>query len=153
MVSTVIGSTPALTPRGLVLLLGYSYNPLTWWSPYCPFTLRRPGGFSMVTPIGYAQSWYCTASVADFNPLGIWVMNATLQRFLLPTTSPLFSFCCRLLWVSSVLITIIYFVGLYSKGFPGDSSPCIYLYFSFRPPTGRGISYFASLVCGWSHTR
>jgi len=51
-----------------------------------------------------------------------------------------------------VVITIIYFVGVYGKGFPGDSSPCIHLYFSFRPFSRRGISYFAWPVCRWSHT-
>ena len=52
-----------------------------------------------------------------------------------------------------VVITIIYFVGVYGKGFPVDSSPCIYLIFLSRP-FGRGlISYFAWPGCGWSHTR
>ena len=51
-----------------------------------------------------------------------------------------------------MVITIIYFVGVNSKGFPVDSSPCTYLYVSFRQLTRRGISYFAWLVCGWSHT-
>ena len=53
-----------------------------------------------------------------------------------------------------VVITIIYFVvGVYGKGFPVDSSPCIYLIFLFRPFSRDLISYFARLVCGWSHTR
>jgi len=52
-----------------------------------------------------------------------------------------------------VVITIIYFVGVYGKGFPVDSSRCIYLYFSFQPLSRRGISHFALLVCCWSHTR
>jgi len=52
-----------------------------------------------------------------------------------------------------MVITIIYFVSVYGKGFPVDFSPCIYLYFSFRPVSRRGISYFAWLVCGWSRTR
>jgi len=66
----LIGSTPPLPPQGLVLLLSYSYNPLTRLAPYCPFTLRRPSDFSTVAPLGYAQSSYCTASVADVNILG-----------------------------------------------------------------------------------
>ena len=49
-----------------------------------------------------------------------------------------------------MVITIIYFVGVYGNGFPVDSSPCIYLYFSFRPLSRRAISYFAWLVCRWS---
>jgi len=53
-----------------------------------------------------------------------------------------------------VVITIIYFVvGVYGKGFPVDSSPCIYLIFLFRPFSLSLISYFAWLVCGWSRTR
>jgi len=53
-----------------------------------------------------------------------------------------------------VVITINYFVhGLYGKGFPADSSPCIYLIFLFRPFSRSLISYFAQLVCGWSRTR
>jgi len=79
-------------------------------------------------------------------------MNATPQRFLLAPTPPLFFFDCRLLWVSLVVITIIYFVGVYGKGFPVDSSPCIYLIFLFRLFSRSLISYFAWLVCRWSHT-
>ena len=66
---------------------------------------------------------------------------------------PLFLFHCQLLWVSLVVIIIIYFVGVYGKGFPVDSSSCIYLYVSFQPLSRMGISYFVWLVCGWSHTR
>jgi len=67
-------------------------------------------------------------------------------------TSTLFFFQCRLLWVSLVVITIIYFVGVYTKSFPVDASPSIYLYFSFQLLSRRRISDFAWLVCGWSHT-
>jgi len=153
IVSTVIGSTPPLPPSGLVPLLSWSYNPLTQLAPYCPFSLRRPRDFFTVPPLGYAQSSYCTASVADVNALGSRVMYATPQRFIVAPAPQLFFFHCRLLWVSLVVITIIYFVGVYGKGFPVDSYPCIYLYFSFRPSSRRGISYFAWQVCGWSHTR
>jgi len=53
-----------------------------------------------------------------------------------------------------VVITMIYFVdSVYGKGFPLDSSPCIYLIFLFRPFSRSLISYFARLVCGWSCTR
>ena len=34
---------------------------------------------------------------------------------------------------------------VYGKGFPVDSSPCIYLYFSFRPPSRRGFL----ILRGW----
>jgi len=61
---------PSSPPSGLVPLLGYSYSPLTWLAPYCPFTLRHSRDFSTVAPLGYAQSSYCTASVADVNALG-----------------------------------------------------------------------------------
>ena len=48
----------------------------------------------------------------------------------------------------------MYFVvSVYSKGFPVDSSPGIYLIFSFRPFCRILISFFASLVFGWSRTR
>jgi len=80
-------------------------------------------------------------------------MYATPRRFIVAPAPLLFFFHCRLLWVSLVVITIIYFVGVYSQGFPVDSSPCMYLYFSFQPPSQRGISHFAWLVCGWSRTR
>jgi len=70
IVSTVIGSIPPIPPQGLVPLLGYSYNPLTWLAPYCPITLRRPRDFSTVAPLGYAQLSYCTVSLADVNALG-----------------------------------------------------------------------------------
>ena len=53
LVSTVIGSTPPLPPSGFVLLLGYSYNLLTWLAAYCPFALLC--NFSTVAPLGYAQ--------------------------------------------------------------------------------------------------
>jgi len=70
-----------------------------------------------------------------------------------PPHTQLFFFYCRLLWVSEVVITIIYFiVGVYGKGFPADSSPCIYLTFLFHPFGQSLISYFAWLVCGWSRT-
>jgi len=144
---------PSSPPFRFVSLLGYSYNQLTRLAPYWPFTLRRPRDFSTVAPLSYAQWSYCTPSVADVNALGSRVMYATLQRFIVAPAPLLFFFHRRLLWVSLVVITIIYFVGVYGKGFPVDSFPCIYLYFSFRPPSGRGISYFAWLVCGWSHTR
>ena len=55
-----------------------------------------------------------------------------------------------------VVITIdFYFVvdGVFGKGFPVDSSPCIYLISLFRPFSRDLISYLARLVCGWSHTR
>jgi len=56
----------------------------------------------------------------------------------------------------TVVITIyFYFVvdGVFSKGFPVDSSLCIYLIFLFRPLSRSLISYFGRLVCGWSRTR
>ena len=52
-----------------------------------------------------------------------------------------------------MVITIIYFVGVYGKGFPVDSSPCIYLIFLFRPFSRSLIFYFAWLVCGLFQTR
>ena len=53
-----------------------------------------------------------------------------------------------------VVITIVYFVvGVYGKGFPVDSTPCIYWIFLFRPLSRSLISYFARLVCGWSRSR
>ena len=58
---------PFSPPSGLVRLLGYSYNPLTWLAPYCPSA--SPCDFSTVAPLGYPQSSYCTASVADVDTL------------------------------------------------------------------------------------
>jgi len=55
----------------------------------------------------------------------------------------------------TVVITIYFYFavdGVSGKGFPVDSSPCIYLTFLFRPFGQSLISYFARLVCGWSHT-
>ena len=79
-------------------------------------------------------------------------MSAMPQWCIVAPAPPLFFFHGWLLWVSLVVIIIIYFVGVYGKGFPVDSSPCIYLYFSFRPLSQRGISYYAWPVCRWSHT-
>ena len=64
----------------------------------------------------------------------------------------LFFFCCYF-GFREVVITIIYFVGVYGKGFPVDSSLCIYLSFLFRLFSRSLISYFAWLVCGWFQTR
>jgi len=56
-----------------------------------------------------------------------------------------------------IVVITIYFsfvvVGVFGKGFPVDSSPCIYLTFLFHPFSQDLISYFARLVCGWSRTR
>ena len=53
-----------------------------------------------------------------------------------------------------LVITIIYFVdGVYGKGFPVGSSPCISLILLFDPLSRSLISYFELLLCGWSHTR
>jgi len=59
---------PSSHPSGLVSLLGYSYNPLTRLAPYRPLAL--PCDLSTVAPLRYAQSSYCTASVAYVKP---WV--------------------------------------------------------------------------------
>jgi len=57
-------------------------------------------------------------------------------------------------WGFIVVIPFIYFiVGVYSKGFPVNSSPGIYWIFLFRPFSGSVISHFARLVCRWSRTR
>jgi len=53
-----------------------------------------------------------------------------------------------------LVMTVIYFVvGVNGKGFPVDSSPCIYLIFLFRPFSRSLIAHFVRLVCGWSRTR
>ena len=52
-----------------------------------------------------------------------------------------------------MVITPISYVGVSDKGFPVDSSPCLYLYFSFRLPSQRGIPLLAWLVGGWSWNR
>jgi len=51
-----------------------------------------------------------------------------------------------------VKIIICFVVGVYGKGFPVDSSPCIYLIFLFRRFSRSLITCFAWLVCGRSHT-
>jgi len=85
-----------------------------------------------------------------------WVHEEYLQR------SNCFSGSCAPIVLLSlsvtlgfiVVITIIYFVdGVYGKGFPLDSTPCIYLILLFRPFCRSLISYFAHLVCGWCPTR
>jgi len=86
-------------------------------------------------------------------PLGFLSNVCNPPIVLVAPAPPLFFSLCRLLSVSLVVITIIHFVGVYGKGFPVDSSPCIYLYFSFRPLRRRGITYFAWPLCRWSHTR
>jgi len=84
--------------------------------------------------------------------LGFRVTLATpLRLFCSPRTPivlPSLSFTLGFI----VVITIIVFVGVYGKGFPVDSSPCIDLIFLFRPCSRSLISYFSWLVCGWSHT-
>jgi len=61
-------------------------------------------------------------------------MLATPQQFHVAPVPALFFFYCRLLLVSELVITIIYFVvDVYGQGFPVDFSPCIYLIFLFLP--------------------
>ena len=51
-----------------------------------------------------------------------------------------------------MVIKFIYFVEVYGKGFPRDSSLYIYLICLFCPFSRSLISYFAWLVRGWSLT-
>jgi len=70
------------------------------------------------------------------------------------TRAPIVLFSLSVILGFIVVITIIHFVdGVYGKGFPLDSSPCVYLIFLFRPFSRSLISYFARLVYGWSRTR
>jgi len=50
-------------------------------------------------------------------------------------------------------INYVILSGVYGRGFPVDSFPCIYLMFVIPPFSPSLISYFAWLVCGWSQTR
>jgi len=120
-----------------------------FWHPTA-FTILA---IASVAVLGYPHSSYCAASVADVNALVSQVMFCTAMMVVVAPAPSLFFFHCRLLRVFASGLSIIYLVRVYRKGLPVDSSPCIYLYFSFRPLSWRGISYFAWVVCGWSGTR
>ena len=130
-------------------MLGYSYSPFTRLAPYCVRRARDCHGrasrlFSVVVLHclrGGSQRLWFSSNVC--NVLSLLVAPRT--TFVLLLLSVTYSFVSGL--------SIIYFVGVYGKGFPVDSSSCIYLYFPFRPLSRRGISYFAWQVCGWSCTR
>ena len=82
-------------------------------------------------------------------------MPATLQGFS-GSRAPIVPLLLSVTLGFIVVIAIyFYFVvdGVFGKGFPVDSSPCIYLIFLFRPFSRDLISYFARLVSGWSRTR
>jgi len=141
---------PSSPPPGFVPLLGYSYSPFTRLAPYC---LRPPSDCHGRAPR------LCSVVVLHWvgggcQRLGFLSSGCNVTMVVLAPAPPLFFFHCRLLRVFTQC-SINYFILLevHGKGFPVDSSPCIYLYFSFRPPSRRGISYFAWLVCGWSRTR
>jgi len=59
-----------------------------------------------------------------------------------------------LLWVSFVVITLISYVGVFGKGFPVDSSLCLYLIPFLPALASQGwISYLMWLVCSGYRTR
>jgi len=93
--------------------------------------------------------------VADVNALGSSVMIGTPQGFSGSRTPIVVLILSVTLGCIVVIIIYFYFVvvGVFGKGFPVDSTPCIYLIFFFRPFSWDLISYFARLVCGWSPTR
>jgi len=64
-----------------------------------------------------------------------WVLGnvCNARTVLVAPALPLFFFHCRLLRVSLEVYQLFYFVGVYRKGFPVDSSPCIYLMFLIPP--------------------
>jgi len=77
IVSTAIGSTPPLPPQVSSRCSVTATIHSLGWHP----TAFAALAIATVAPLGYAQSSYCTASVADVNALGSWVMVATSQRF------------------------------------------------------------------------
>jgi len=141
---------PSSPPSGLVPLLGYSYSPLPRLAPYC---LRRPSNCHGRAPRGRSVVvLHCLGGGCQC--LGFLSNGCNVTTVLVTPVPPLFFFHCRLLRVSRSGLSITFFLlVVYGKGFPVDSSPCIYLNFSFRPPSRRGISYFEWLACRWSRTR
>jgi len=108
IVSTVIGSTPPPPTQGLVLLLSYSYNPLTRLAPYYPFTLRHARDFlhgrtPQLPPVFVLHSLGggCQHIVFSSN---VGIPRNALAFFHLPS-SPIV-----ILWVSLVLIKILSFL-------------------------------------------
>jgi len=141
---------PSSPPPGLVPLLGYSYSAYTQLAPYC---LRRSSDCHGRAPwLASVDVLHCLG--CGCQRLGFLSNGCNVTTVLGAPAPPWFFFHCRLLRVSPEW-SINYFILLevYGKGFPVDASPCIYLYFSFRPPSRRGYSYFAWPVCGWSRTR
>ena len=59
-----------------------------------------------------------------------------VTRFIVTPAPPLFCFHCWYLGFRLSGLSIIYFVGVYGKGFPVDSSPCIYLMFLYQDNVG-----------------
>ena len=92
----------------------------------------------MVAALGYALSSYCTTSVADVNALGSIVIFCMGVAYGTPPVPPLFPFHC---WYFGFLVVIsfIYFVDVHGKGFPVDSSPCVYLSFFSARLVGEGF--------------
>jgi len=77
IVSRVIGSTPPLTLQvSSRCSVTATVHSLGWHRP----AFAAPA-IAMVARPGYAQSSYCTVSVADVNALGSWVIVATSQWF------------------------------------------------------------------------
>ena len=66
IVSTVIGSTPPPTLQVSSCCSVTATVHSLGWHP----TAFAALAIAMVAPLGYAQSSYCTASVADINALG-----------------------------------------------------------------------------------
>ena len=108
--------------------------------------------YSMVAPLGYALSSYCTASVADVNALGSYVMFSTASWVFLgftlvlrPPASPVV--ILRVLGSSY----IIYFIcWCLRHGFSCWFLPMFLFDFPSLPPLGSRswISYLMWLACG-----
>jgi len=68
---------PSWLPPGPCQLAPYCYSPggtilllVVGWHPLCTVAQLPSLPSPTVSPLGYAQLWYCTASVADDNGLG-----------------------------------------------------------------------------------
>jgi len=134
----VIGSTPPLPPQvSSRCSVTATMDSLGWH----PTALTAPAMVT-VTPLGYFRVFVLHCLSGGCQRLGFLSNLCNARTVLVATAPPLFFFHCGLLRVSRVVLSIIYFVGVYGKGFAVDSSPYIYLSFSFRPLSWRAISYF-----------
>jgi len=131
---------PSSPPSGFVPLLGYSYSPFTRLAPY---SLGRPSDCHCRAPqLHSVIVLHCLGGGCQCLGFSSNVYNASrsivtvfcnVTRFIVTPAPPLFFFHFWYLGFRLSGLSIIYFVGVYGKGFTVDSSPCTYLMFLIPP--------------------